>query len=314
MWSDFLFSVNTVLPLLLIMVVGYAARNFGIVNDVGVRQLNSAVFHIFLPLLLCLNIMDTQLDAKVDVLTLAYAMAAVLLSFIVLFPISGRVCDSPESRGVFIQGIARSNYAIFGIPLILMMYPEANSSVAALMVVAVVPLFNVMATVALMQYCGKRAGGWQILRGVLLNPLIIGTVAGFVLWRLQWSFPAILYQPLRSLAGIATPLALFLLGASIDFSKARANLRLLRMSVTGRLIVVPLVFLSGAVALGIRDVSLATLIAVFASPTAVSSYPMAQQIGGDADFAAAQVVLTTALSSLSVFLWIFLFKTLGFLQ
>ena len=86
------------------------------------------------------------------------------------------------------------------------------------------------------------------------------------------------------------------------------------MSVAGRLIVVPLVFLSGAVALGIRDVSLATLLAVFASPTAVSSYPMAQQIGGDADFAAAQVVLTTALSGLSVFLWIFLFKTLGFLQ
>jgi len=131
---------------------------------------------------------------------------------------------------------------------------------------------------------------------------------------LQWALPPLVNQPLRSLAGIATPLALFLLGASIDFSKARANARLLTLGVTGRLIVLPLVFLSGAVALGIRDVSLATLIAVFASPTAVSSYPMAQQIGGDADFAAAQVVFTTTFSSLTVFCWIFAFKMLGFLR
>ena len=185
MWSDFIFSVNTVFPLLLMMAVGFAARRFGLLNDVGVRQLNSAVFHIFLPLLLCLNIMDTQLGAEVDLRTLAYAMAAVLLSFAVLFPLSGRVCAAPESRGVFIQGIARSNYAIFGIPLVLLMYPDANHTVAALMVVAVVPLFNVMATIALMLYSGKHANGWQMIRGVLLNPLIIGTVAGFVLWRLQ---------------------------------------------------------------------------------------------------------------------------------
>jgi len=60
--------------------------------------------------------------------------------------------------------------------------------------------------------------------------------------------------------------------------------------------------------------SLAVLIAVFASPTAVSSYPMAQQIGGDTDYAAAQVVFTTALSSLTVFLWVFAAKAAGFLR
>ena len=75
----------------------------------------------------------------------------------------------------------------------------------------------------------------------------------------------------------------------------------------------PALFLSLAVLLGIRDVGLASLVAVFASPTAVSSYPMAQQIGGDADLAAAQVVFTTALSGITVFLWVFLLRTLGLL-
>ena len=81
----------------------------------------------------------------------------------------------------------------------------------------------------------------------------------------------------------------------------------------GRLVVMPVVCLLGAVALGIRDMSLATLIAVFASPTAVSSYPMAQQMGGDSDLAAGQVVFTTAFSIITVFLIIFAFKELGWM-
>ena len=313
MWNDLVFSVNTVFPLLLMMLAGLVAKKLGIIGAEGVRQANSAVFHIFLPLLLCLNIMDTELGQALDVRTLLYAMAAVLLSFLLMFPLARRLSPAPESRGVLIQGVARSNYAIFGIPLVLMMYPNANHSVAALMVVAVVPLFNVMATVALMMYNGRtvRLGG--VVRGVLVNPLILGTVAGFALWRLGWTFPMVLDKPLRGLAGIATPLALFLLGASLDFGKVRANARLLTVGVLGRLVAAPLVLLTGAVALGIRDMSLATLIAVFASPTAVSSYPMAQQLGGDTDFAAAQVVLTTALSGITVFLWVFAFKSMGFL-
>ncbi|NLI20740.1 MAG: AEC family transporter [Clostridiales bacterium] len=313
MWHDLVFSVNTVFPLLLMMLAGLVAQKLRIIGAEGVRQANSAVFHIFLPLLLCLNIMDTEAGRAPDVRTLLYAMAGVVLSFLLMFPLARRLSPAPEARGVLIQGVARSNYAIFGIPLVLMMYPDANHSVAALMVAAVVPLFNVMATIALMMHSGRTVRLGSIVRGVLVNPLILGTLAGFVLWRLGWTFPTVLDKPLRGLAGVATPLALFLLGASLDFDKVRANARLLTVGVLGRLVAAPMVFLAGAVALGIRDVNLATLIAVFASPTAVSSYPMAQQLGGDTDFAAAQVVLTTALSGITVFLWVFAFKSMGFL-
>jgi predicted permease len=312
MLDDLLFSVNTVFPLLMLMVAGFAARRFGVIGEIGVKQANKAVFYIFLPLLLCLNIMDTPLGVTPDTFTLLYAMAAVVLSFGVLFVLAPRVCPVPNTRGVFIQGVARSNYAIFGIPLVLMMYPDANTSVSALMVVAVVPIFNLLSTIALMLYNGQRVKGWSIVKGVVLNPLIIGTLAGFALWLLHWHFPTLVQKPLDQLADIATPLALFLLGASLDFGKVKLNARLLTFGVLGRLVILPLLCLSAAVALGIRGVSLATLIAVFASPTAVSSYPMAQQLGGDTDFAGAQVVLTTTFSGITVFLWIFLFKSLGY--
>ncbi len=314
MWNDLLFSLNTVLPLLLIMLAGFMARRLKILDDVGIRQANSAVFNIFLPLLLCLNVMDTKLGQELAWPALAYGMGAVIVSFIIMFKAAPRLCVQPESRGVLIQGVARSNYAIFGIPLIQMMYPQADTSVSALMVVAVVPLFNVLSTVALLRFNGKNEGAWAMVREVLTNPLILGTLTGLALWLLQWQFPPLLDKPLRALGSVATPLALFLLGASLDLHRLRAQGRLLWLGVGGRLIAVPLVFLTLAAVLQFRDVQLATLIAVFASPTAVSSYPMAQQLGGDADFAASQVALTTAFSGITVFVWVFVFKALGCLR
>lgn len=57
--ENLLFSVNTVLPLLIMMAVGFAARHFGLVNAQATKQINACVFKIFLPLLLAFNIMDT---------------------------------------------------------------------------------------------------------------------------------------------------------------------------------------------------------------------------------------------------------------
>ena len=61
MLNDLLFSVNTVFPLLVMMLVGFVARRLGVIGETGVKEANSAVFHVFLPLLLCLNIMALPL-------------------------------------------------------------------------------------------------------------------------------------------------------------------------------------------------------------------------------------------------------------
>lgn len=312
--ENLLFSLNTVFPLLVIMTVGFATRRIGWLNEHSVRQMNACVFHIFLPLLLCFNIRDTDAGVAVDGGTLIFALITTLLCFGLMFILSGKLTDERRDRGVLIQGICRSNYAIFGIPLVLMMYPNSDTTIAALMVAVVVPVFNVMSTIALMLYSdAHHSSPWQIIKGILLNPLIIGTVVGVAMWQLGLSLPTLIDTPLRQLASLATPLALFLLGASLDFDKAKANLRLLTISVVGKLVVVPLVFLSIAVMLGIRDISLAALIAVYASPVSVSSFPMTQQMGGNDDLAGGQVVFTTVFSIITIFLWVFVLKSMGFL-
>ena len=59
--DDLLFSLNTVFPLLVMMAVGFTARRVGVIGESAARQINACVFKIFLPLLLCFNIVDTRL-------------------------------------------------------------------------------------------------------------------------------------------------------------------------------------------------------------------------------------------------------------
>jgi predicted permease len=109
----------------------------------------------------------------------------------------------------------------------------------------------------------------------------------------------------------ASPVLLFLLGAFLQPDGLRRDLKAVLWVSFGRLIVVPAITLLPAVLLGWRGVELASLLPVFASSTAVNSFTMAQQMGGDAELAGNIVVSTSALCSLTMFFWCFLFKALG---
>jgi len=56
---------------------------------------------------------------------------------------------------------------------------------------------------------------------------------------------------------------------------------------------------------------LATLIAIFGTPTAVSSYAMAQQMNSDTDLTANAIVFSSGFACITMFCWVFLFTSLG---
>ena len=78
-----------------------------------------------------------------------------------------------------------------------------------------------------------------------------------------------------------------------------------------RLFLMPALLLTAAFLIGIRGVGFAGLISVFASATAIASFTMTQQMGGDAELAGDIVVSTSALCIVAMFAWSVLVKALG---
>lgn len=311
--ENLLLTVNIVLPIFLVMVVGYATRRSGMVNDDHVKVMNRLVFRIFLPMSLVKSLMAVDPDAPMDFSAMLFCMAGILATFFVAMLLVPRFEKENPRRGVLIQGAFRSNYAIFGIPLAEALFPQGDGGMAAMMVLATVPLFNVLAVTTLEIYRGGRCNAGKVVRGILKNPLIWACVIGYALSRLPFEMPEFVGSTIAKLASVASPLALFVLGASIDLSKLGGNVKALAWGVSARLVFVPAVALTAALLLGFRGPAFAALMIAFASPCAVSSYTMAAQMDGDEDLAAQLVMLTTVLSSLTIFAMVFLFKTMGVL-
>lgn len=309
--TNFLLTLNIVLPVFLVMLVGFFCRQIKLVSAENISAINKLAFKVFLPASLCQSLMKIDRDSIVNPGVLLFGFVGVILVFLLSFIIIPRVEKENSRRGVMIQGLFRSNYAIFGIPICEALFPQGDGGVAAMMVIATVPLFNALAVISLESFRGGKVNFKKILIGIAKNPLIWGCVIGYLLMQFSVPVPEFAKNTLSRLASVASPLALFALGGSINLQTFKHNAKPLSIVVLGRLVVIPLLALLCAYIAGYRGPEFAVMMIVFGSPCAVSSYTMAAQMDGDAELAAQQIMLTTILSSVSVFAMIFAFKTLG---
>lgn len=309
--ENLMISANAVLPMCLVMALGYGTRRLGWLRREEISTINKIAFRIFLPCLLYYNIYCSDLSGSFDPLLMAYAVGGVLLTFGLALGYTLLTEKLPERRGVLIQGMFRSNYVIMGIPVATALLGADQLGTVSILIAVIVPLFNMLAVVVLEVFRGQKPKPLHILGQIAKNPLVIGSVLGILTLVAGIRLPHILEQTIQSVSAIASPLQLFLLGAFFQFSGLKTYRRELVTVSIAKLIVSPGLFLGLGALLGFRGVAFVSLIGIFASPTAVNSFTMAQQMGGDAELAGDIVVTTSAASILTMFLWIFLFKFLG---
>lgn len=309
--ENFITTANAVLPLFLIMALGYVIRRTPLMDQHTHQMMNKLIFKLFLPILLFKNISTSNLDALSGSWVFLFAFIAEMAVFLTLFAVVPLIEKENSRRGVLIQAMGRSNYALFGLPLVGLLYPGEDIAVASMLVAISIPTFNVMSVIALETYRGGKVNPLKILRGIVTNPLIISCALGF-LWLISGlTMPTFIQTAISDAAKIATPLSLFVLGGAFEFSRIRCNARPLIIGTLGKLVIVPLLGLTVAVLCGYRGMELASMGVAFMAPCAVSSYPMAQQMGGDGELAGQLVVFTTAFSMFSVFGFMYALKCMA---
>lgn len=328
--DSLIFAINAVAPIIAMVAIGYFLKRIGFMTADFAKAANKLVFRLFLPTMLFLNVYKIKDLGGMDFGYIAYVLLAVLVIFAVTLPLTMVVTREKSRRGVLLQSVFRSNYALIGIPLSQSLYGDAGVTVATLLSAIVVPAFNILAVISLTLFrpTGGKPSVKKILLGIAKNPLIQGVFLGLaalgvrallvqcdVSFRLDQIEP--LFKVFNYLSGMATPMALLVLGAQFEFSAVSSLRREILFGTLVRTMAVPLFGLGCAYALmkaGVLDVTgahFASFVAVFATPVAVSSVPMAQEMDSDATLAGQLVVWTTLVSALTVFLAAFILRYVG---
>ena len=308
--ENLILSFKVIAPLMLLLLVGVFLKKIGFISDMVNKSMNKVVSQFFLPLLIFKNIINCDPDEVFNVKLIIFVVVGIFVEFLVSILLVHFLTQDRKKMGVMIQGMFRSNYVIFGPPVAISLYDDQGAAAAAILAMAVIPCFNVLAVVALEMYNGNSVNPLNILKKTLKNPLIIASVLGIVFSLFKIKIPELIYDPLLDLAGCATPLAFIFLGATFTFGSIKDHWKELFSVVSCRLILYPIVLITIASLLGFEGVLLVVILTVFASPTAVASFSLAQTLGGDDKLAVNIVVFTSILSIVTMFLWILILKSL----
>ncbi|MGN0317097.1 MAG: AEC family transporter [Lachnospira sp.] len=337
----FVFAVNSVLPVILLVALGYFLKKTNLFTKEFLRVGNKTVFRLLIPALLFTNIAEINNFSELNVDALIYVLIAILIIIAAAFILSLSIKDKRQ-KGVILQCTFRSNFSLIGIPLAQLMAGDAGVRCAALISAFSIPIFNIVAVIALSIFIDSPDSTdasvspndriKKIITNIVKNPLIISVLLGVLVILIT---PVINMLPasvldllsrfnfiktvLDYLAKASTPVALLVLGGLFELNVIKDLKTQIIKGCLGRLIIAPSIGVGGAVLLQLLGVVnfdnsvYAVFVALFCTPVAVSSAVMAEEMNNDGQLASQLVVWTTLLSALIIFFIVVMLKALGLL-
>lgn len=303
MYSLFL-AVNVVIPLIVYMLVGAFIRKCNILSEEHFKKLNEMIFRILIPLTLFFDVYGSEFRTVFQPKLYLFTIIMIVFVCVISFTAASKLVHEKRDAVTIAQGIFRSNYVLFGGTIAASLCGESGKAITAALAVIVVPLFNMLAVILFETLHGSKVNIGHMILHIFQNPLVDAGILGAIFNLLGVQIPEILRMPLMTLGNIATPLALVTLGGLLSLKSIISHTRYLLGTVVCRLVVVPVFAVAISIAFGFRQEALVALFAVFASPTAVSSTPMAQSMGGNGELAGEIVVISSIGSILTIFLFV----------
>jgi len=314
MLENLIFSINAVLPIFLIMIFGMALKRMGVIDPTGAKQMNSVLFNFALPIRLFLDLYLSDFSKLWDIRLIIFTAGSVLVFFFICWGLAIWLMPNRQMKGAFVQGGFRSNFAILGLPLVASIIGYTPPA-AIVIITVVVPLFNILSVFILTVYSGEDVSPKKIMlssaKSIAKNPLILGVATGFLFALIQIPIPVVLSSTLFHIADLSTPLALIVIGASMNFSKVKERISPALIVCALKLIAMPLLFLPLAFLFGLSNDAIIVLFVMYAAPTAIASYVMAYYMGSDEYFASSIIMSTSMLCIFTYTIGVYILRMVG---
>lgn len=316
--EDFLFSLNSTLPVFLIIVAGYVFMRTRMFTEEFIRVTDRFVFKVTLPVMLMLDVAETDIGSTFSAKFVLFCMIGTCVMFLGIWIPCLLFMKDRDMIGAFAMSSARGSAAVLGVAFAENIFGDAGMT--AMMIMASVPLYNIFSVIFLTLGAKNRDRSvspkqqtLNVLKGIVTNPLIIAIFVGMIFAYFRIEIPTIPSKFLHSLGNTATPMALLVVGASFDWQKAWLKIKPTLGAAVIKLVILPLIFMPIAISMGFNGQQLIAILTMSGSPTTVACYIMAKNMDNDEVLTSAIVMVTTLFSSVTLTICVYVLRIMNLL-
>jgi len=298
-------AVETLLPVLLLIFLGWGLARFRFLGPEFIKELNKLTFYVALPAFIFRSMTEVRVPAT-EAMPLFVLLLACTVITMLLAPLIAKLAGArPSSLGSVAQAAYRGNLVFAGLPILAYSLagepPELVAATLGTALLVFAPLtasYNFFAIFCLQGWGSISRPGQirEVLKSIVTNPLLISCLGGFCLALVGFEFPRPVHAALTALGGIAMPAALLCIGGSFLKIEFRGRYRSIWIAVLCKILLCPLLAAIGCWWFGISGLEQRIVMIFSAVPTAATAYTMAKQMGGDEDVTSASVALSTILA------------------
>lgn len=296
-------ALAIVLPIFGLVLVGFAARKGGLIDDKAGAGLAQFVFAIALPCLILDTLARGDLPLAEPWGYWASYFAALGITWLVAGLVARHVFGTVGVETV-VAGFsaAQSNTVLIGVPLILKAFGEAAAVPLFLLVAIHLPITMSVATLLVE---GRGASLATIARKLATHPIVLGILAGVLIRPVAADLPEPLWRMIDMLAAAAAPSALVAMGIALARYGLEAGLPLPAAITACKLALHPLlVWLLARFVFPVPEAWIGVAVMFAACPSGINAYLLAQTYKSGVALASGAVALSTALAVVTIAGWL----------
>lgn len=291
-------------PVFLLIVLGYILRRILLPQDAHWMGLEQLVYYVLFPALL----IETLGRANLASVPVGGVGGALLLSVLLMSglclairPFLARTMnvDGPAFTSVF-QGTVRWQTFV-ALSVANTLFGDRGLALASVAMVAMIPMINVLSVSVLAHFASPQRMSWaSTLMAIARNPIIWGCVIGLAINLTHLPVPRPLYDFAASLGRCSLAIGLLVVGAGLHVEGLLRPRPAAMLTVVLKLVAMPVLAISLGLAFGLSGSNLAVVACCASVPSASNGYVLARQMGGDASLLAQILTWQTILAVITM--------------
>ncbi len=298
-----------ILPVFFLIGTGYAAARLKLFPDAGIDSLLTFVIRFATPALLFLSMYRLSLSSVFEPGMLVAFYTGAFTCFAIGLIAARRVGRRPGEAVAIGFAALFSNTVLVGLPIMQRAYGEAAMEPMFGIIAFHSPSLYTVGTIAMEMSrrdgTGALAGAQRAVKSIASNALMIGIFCGLALNLSGIRLPGPVEESADMLASATLPTALFALGAAITRYRLQAELHwALGLSMLTLLVHPGVAYGLSAHVFELEDSFVRAAVVAAAMPAGLNVYVFAAIYHRSEGVAASTVLLSTALSVLTITFWL----------